>query len=214
MTQKPTKSLKERNRLALFGLVLVNTAMFYMLTSSANLSLAGLKETLLDFKSVLAVGGVGALGIVAVFNGIIPTPLKECLVFWCWRDYLPSNRAFTVYGPRDSRVDMVVLEKQIGQLPKLPAEQSRIWYKLFKKCDNQPEISQAHQNYLFTRDYSAIGVVFLVFAGSSGFLVIPEIKTAVGYLVFLVAQYLVACVSARHHGTRMVTNTLALQTGR
>jgi hypothetical protein len=211
MAQKATKSLKERNRIPLFGIVLLNVAIFYILASSADLSLAGLKEALLDVKNMLAIGGVGALAIVTLFDGIVPTPLKERLVFWRWNDYLPSNRAFTVYGPRDSRVDMAALERRIGKLPTKPADQSRAWYKLFKLCDTQPEISQAHQSYLFARDYSAISLVFLACAGSLSVVVLPDVKAVLTYFGFLVVQCLISCLSARHHGTRMVTNTLALQ---
>jgi hypothetical protein len=211
MTQRATKSLKERNRVPLFGIVLINVTIFYMLASSADLSLTGLKEALLDVKNVLAIGGVGALATVTVFNGIVPTPLKERFVFWRWHDYLPSNRAFTVYGPRDPRVDMAALERRFGILPTKPADQSRAWYKLFKQCDTQPEILQAHQSYLFARDYTAISGVFLVCAGSLSFVVLPNARTTLAYLGFLMVQCLVTCLSARHHGTRMVANTLALQ---
>ncbi len=91
-----------------------------------------------------------------------------------------------------------------------PQTRVRAWYKLFKQCDAEPEIAQAHQSYLFARDYATIGLVFLVCAGSLSFVVLPDIKTKLAYLGFLMVQCLVVCLSARHHGTRMVTNTLAL----
>lgn len=210
-SSKPAPSLKERNRLPLFGLVVANLAVFYLLASSADLSVAGLKAAIADTKNLLAMTGVGALAVISILDGIIPSSWKERLVFWRWRDVLPGHRAFTVHGPADARVDMTALKKQLGELPAAPGEQNRIWYRLFKQCDTRPEVAPTHRSYLFSREYTTISVVFLIFAGLSGFAVLPDIRTASIYVAALVAQFIVASLSARHHGTRMVTNTLALQ---
>lgn len=212
MTQKkPAKSLKERNRFALFGIVSINLALFYTVVSSADLSMHGLETAISEMKNLLALAGVGALSVVTIFNGIVPTPFKDRLVFWRWTHVLPGHRAFTVHGPRDSRIDMVALELKLGEVPLEPKEQNKLWYRLFKRCDNEPEIAQGHQSYLFARDYTAISVIFLVVAGGSGFSLIPTLTTAWAYFAFLVTQYLMTALSARNYGIRMVTNTMALQ---
>ncbi len=211
MTQKASvKSLKERNRLPLFGIVLMNLAMFYAVVSSADLSLRGVETAIREIKNLLALAGVGALSVVTTFNGIVPTSLKDRLVFWRWTHVLPGHRAFTVHGPRDSRIDIGALERELGRVPLDPAEQDKVWYRLFKQSDFEPEIAQGHQSYLFARDYTAISGIFLVIAGGSGFALIPTLTIAWAYLAFLAAQYLLTALSARNHGVRMVTNTLAL----
>lgn len=209
--KKPVKSLKERNRLPLLGVILINLAAFYAVVSSADLSLHGLEAAIREVKNLIALAGVGALSVVTIFDGVVPTSLKDRLVFWRWSHVLPGHRAFTTHGPRDTRVDMTALERQLGKLPTDPAAQNKIWYRLFKQCDTEPEIAQGHQSYLFARDYTAISVIFLVIAGGSGFVLIPTLSIAWAYLALLIAQYLVTALSARNHGVRMVTNTLALQ---
>src|SRR5690606_15254291 len=44
--------------------------------------------------------------IVLLLTSILPTELKEALVFWRVRDVLPGHRAFSVYAQKDPRIDL------------------------------------------------------------------------------------------------------------
>lgn len=87
-------------------------------------------------------------------------------------------------------------------------------YQLYKLIENEPEITEAHKNFLMYRDMAVLSLPFialapacLYFAGAS-----PGAQW-LGAGVFVV-QYLLTAVSARHSGIRFVTNVVAVHSAR
>lgn len=147
---------------------------------------------------------------VLLLSGLLSHRIKASLVYWKLTDALPAHAAFTKHGPADARTDMAALRKKIGDFPAIPAEQNRLWFKLFKAVETEPAVVEAHKMYLLYRDMAAISVLLLVavpvslyFDGTAGF--------AAGAVAGIFAlQYLMAAVAAQHKGIRLVTNVLAI----
>jgi hypothetical protein len=135
--------------------------------------------------------------------------MKARVVFLRWRNALPGHRAFTLYGPRDSRIDLQRLAAIHGTLPADPHEQNRLWYRIFKTIDERPHISQLHRDFLLLRDYTATALLCLVIYGGFAIALIPSGRVCFFYLALLVAQLIVVRQAAFHYGVRLVTNTLA-----
>jgi hypothetical protein len=147
---------------------------------------------------------------VLLLSGLLSHGNKASLVYWKLTSALRAHAAFSRLGLEDPRIDMAALQKNVGDFPTIPAEQNRLWFKLFKCVETTPAVMEAHKMYLLYRDMAAISLLLL--------LAVPVVLYLNGVAFFAVgivagifaAQYLMAAVSARHKGIRLVTNVLAI----
>jgi hypothetical protein len=72
---------------------------------------------------------------VLFLSGLLSHDIKAALVYWKLANVLPAHEAFTRHGPLDARVDMTTLKRDVGELPTIPAEQNRLWFKLYKAVE-------------------------------------------------------------------------------
>lgn len=152
--------------------------------------------------------------IVLLVINVLPQNVKSALVYWKPLGVLPGAEAFTKYGPADPRIDMAALKKNAGTLPTDQAEQNSKWYKLYKQVANEPEVAEAHEQFLMYRDMAAMSLV-LFFLVPAGLVVVgalsPTPWMAAGLFAF---QYIVTALSARWSGIGFVCNVLALHSAR
>jgi hypothetical protein len=142
---------------------------------------------------------------------LLSADLKARLVFFRWRHALPGHRAFTIYGPRDSRVDMVALAQTYGpNLPTEPAEQNTLWYRIFQTVTNEPQILQTHRDFLLLRDYTAVAAICILVYGITAVFCIGSGRICLVYIMLLLVQLVVVRQSAFNSGVRLVTNSLAM----
>jgi len=201
------RTLKDQNRWQLWLVIAANTLFLYGVIQANAIELSGIKGVFTDTRNLLSVGF--AVLIATVISGFLSADMKARIVFLRWNDALPGHRAFTVYAPRDSRIDLAALTASHGPLPVLPKDQNRLWYRIFKTVDEQPHISQLHRDFLLLRDYTAIALLCLVIYGVSALVLIPSGRVCLFYLALLAAQLAVVRQAAFHYGVRLVTNTLA-----
>ena len=105
---------------------------------------------------------------------------------------------------------MAALRKKIGDFPTIPAEQNRMWFKLFKAVETEPAVMEAHKMYLLYRDMAAISVLLLVAVPVALYLDGTAGLPAGAVVGTFALQYLIAAVAAQHKGIRLVTNVLAI----
>jgi len=202
------KSLKEQNRRQIWLIVAVNSLFLYGVVEASAIRIDGIRSIFTDASKLVPFGL--AVAVATVLNGLLPAAAKARLVFLRWRNTLPGNRAFTRYITADPRIDPGAVQRAIGgPLPIDPVEQNRVWYRLYKAVENDPAISQVHRDFLLTRDYTALAVLFLVFYGGAGYYSIPSPKIATVYAVLLLIQCIVVRQAAFHYGIRFVTSVLA-----
>lgn len=203
------EALKDTNRTPLLLMALANAALFYLAVQTNSLVAGDWLELLRGWSEAVPAGG--GLLLVGILNAQLDSNAKARLVFWRWRNPLPGSRAFSKYGPADSRIDMDAIRKAHGPLPSDPAQQNTTWYRLYKTVEDHPSVLEAHRQFLFTRDASCMLLVLLLTLAPAGFVLIPTTKTAVAYAVVLLAEYALVTRAARVHGARFVTTTLALK---
>jgi hypothetical protein len=148
--------------------------------------------------------------IILLLTGLLSHDAKARLVYWRIANPLPGSAAFTKHGPKDSRIDMKALAKNVGGLPTDQSEQNAKWYKLYRLVQTDAAVTHVHRLYLMYRDMAAISLLLvplvpagLWYAGAP-----PASRWIAGGLLAL--QYVVCAISARHSGTRFVCNVLAI----
>jgi len=202
------KSLKDQNRWQLWIIVAANSLFLYGVVQANAIKADGLRAAFKDAQNLVPIGL--ALVIATVLNGLLSADMKARLVFLRWHHALPGHRAFRKYAVCDPRIDVSMLEKlHGGPFPADPVDQNRAWYRLYKTVENDQAVRQVHRDFLLLRDYTGLSVEFVAFYGAAGLYAIPSIKTALIYVMVLVAQYIVVRQAASNYGARMVTTVLA-----
>jgi hypothetical protein len=203
-----SKSLKEKNARRLLAVIAANLAAYVIVVKGAAIA-AGDWQTLRAAKELLPVGA--GMVITGVVNGLLSPQAKARLVFWRWTHPLPGCRAFSVHAKSDARVNMAALRASLGTIPKPEAEQNATWYRLYRSIESDAAVSNAQREYLFTRDYAALAALMIAPLGVAAYLQADSYRTALGYLLILVAQYLVVRSAAANYGERFVTTVLAIK---
>lgn len=202
-------SIKATYSKNVWGFVAVHTAISWSIAVSGALSGSTIMtawQAVLDERSIV----FGLLPIVTlVLNGILPTHVKEILVFWRLKNPLPGCRAFSQLAPKDPKVNPAELRRQYGELPQAPEEQNRLWYKIYKKHRDNPAIVQGLRAYLMSRDLAGISFCLLFLGVALVLLTTPSRQVTALYLSALVVQYLLLSLTARFAGDRLVCNSLA-----
>jgi hypothetical protein len=196
-------------RLALFGIIVANAAFYYTVVQN-NAILAGNWINLAQNIGSAFPAGLGLI-LTGIINAQLSPEMKARIVFMSWKDPLPGCKAFTCHAQSDPRVDVACLELTHGPLPSAPREQNALWYKLYKTIENEPAVKQVHRAFLFTRDYTSLALMFVLFFGIAGFVQISSKLVALGYLGLLVLQLALVSQAARNHGNRFVTTVLAIK---
>jgi hypothetical protein len=152
--------------------------------------------------------------VVLLIVNVLPHDVKSMLVYWKPLGLLPGCEAFTKYGPRDPRIDIAALKKNVGALPTESTEQNSKWYKLYKQVPNEPEVQEAHKLFLMYRDMAVLSLPLVALVPLSLNVVGVSNSTLALSAVLFVAQYLSTALSARWSGIRFVCNVLAIHSAR
>jgi hypothetical protein len=205
------KSLKDQNNWKLWLIIAANALFFYGILISNHIGIDGLKAVFSQIKSLVP---VGIAGIVAtVINSLPSSTTKARIVYLRWNDTLPGHRAFSIYAPRDPRINMARLEKLFkGKIPASARDQNSEWYKLYRSVENDQRVYSVHRDFLLLRDYATLSVLFMMIFGAGGFFFFSTLNTAALYLLLLLIQFLVVRQAAANCGIRMVANVLAIKT--
>ena len=203
------RRFKDENKLTLALLLAANLAVYYLIAETGQLLVGEWLALLRDWQKALPSGL--AFIIIGILNAQLSVDTKARLVFWRWKDPLPGSRAFTLYAPKDSRVDMKAIESKYGPLPREPKEQNTLWYRLYKSLETDQAVEQAHRDFLFARDYACLSLLIFVVLGVMGFFQFPTANAVLAYLGLVGAQYVLACRAAQNSGQRFVTTVVALK---
>ena len=151
--------------------------------------------------------------ILLVVN-VLPHDVKSMLVYWKPLGWLPGSEAFSKFGPRDPRIDVKVLQKNVGVFPTDPTEQNSKWYRLYKMVGDQPEVVEAHKMYLMYRDMAVLSLPLIVLLPLGLFYAEARASALWISAGLLVVQYLLTAFSGRWAGIRFVANVLAIHSAK
>lgn len=200
--------LKDQNALRLYTIWAANFALFFATQGASALFAGDWGGLLTQWQSILPV----ALGLVlvTVLNAQAEPNTKSQLVYMRLRDPLPGAEAFTRWARIDPRIDVAALENAHGALPTAPAEQNRLWYRLFKSLEADPGVEHAHKEWLFTRDYTFMAALMVLVLGAGAIFTFTGVTKTLLYIAVLIGQFVLAGRAARHHGRRLVCTVLAV----
>ena len=204
-----TKTLKEQNSKLIWVFFSFNVVLFYLIGLSQIIDFSEL-----EIKSFITVRGVWVLIVplvLFVLNGIISSDIKAVLSFWRFKNPLPACRAFSYYADKDYRIDKNHLMSKFGQLPSLPKEQNSLWYKIYKKHQENPIVKKSHKDFLLARDIGSIAFLFIIVGGISILFLTTESVRWI-YIIYLLIQYIIFAIVAQNHGKRFICNALAIET--
>ncbi len=201
-------SLKTGNAAGLYALVTANVAVFLVLLQHQALVSGDWTQALRGLSAAVP----ASLGMVvtALFNAQLSAEAKARVVFLRWNNPLPGAQAFSKYAHSDPRVDIAALKAAYGSLPRSPKDQNALWYKLYKSVQSDAAVTHVHRSFLFMRDYACLSLFALLVFGVAGLFQFVSLRTALLYLLGLVAQFLLARRAASVHGRRFVCTVLAL----
>jgi len=210
-----TKSLKEKNRPQLIVFAIANAIGLAVL-------LKGLNQILLLLDSATK-GNIGILGriiavpaalafVIGVLSWAMPKRWKEIMIFWRIHDCLPSNRAFTVAAHKDHRIDRGRLTEKYRDLPSRPAQQTTLWYNMYKKNEHDATVEDAHCAYLRYREMTALVAIVMVCFVAASALVHPSSRTITTGILIIVAECLLLFLAAPNAADHFVANVLAIAT--
>ena len=204
-----TEYLKDSYKWQLRAVMIVNIAVFWgVVVSRADFS------AIADLLSSLSIedGIIGLIAPVATFvlNGLVSADTKARVVYWRYRHPLPGSRAFSEHLRREVRADPDRLARGWGPFPSKPAEENRLWYRIYKSVEKDLGVHEAHRAWLFSRDLTAYVLLFLGLFGISTLVSEVPGETTGWYLVALVVQYSAVMIAARNYGVRFVRTVLAV----
>ena len=149
----------------------------------------------------------GLLTVLTIFNGAIPRPTKERLVFW--PAPRPGSRAFSYFMLRDSTINRKSLQKHFDPLPACPDEQNALWAGWLHEFEDDARVRPAYGFYLFARDWTTVAVATLVLAGPLALWLAEDATRALWYGTALLAQFAVARWLARVQGEQLVMSVMS-----
>ena len=209
------KTLKQENLIYIRGYLIANILVFWLL---AGLKFGNLIESLeASFGKItdkiiesIVLSALFYIGTV-VICGLLASSLKYILIFWRWQNPLPGTRAFTHLMSKDPRIDTKILEERYTPLPTDPADQNRLWYKLYKKHEHDKSVLEAQKHFLLTRELNSVSFLSLFILGTAGYFIFSSRQLLLTYLIGLLVTFLITAIAARNYGSRFATNVLAIE---
>lgn len=207
------KSLKEQNAWLVRAAIIVHLFVFSWIALEPIKLVTLSQKQLLDKIQEAAVPGSISLAVIILTNmvllGLVPPNLRDRLVHLKWDNPLPGARAFSRIGPRCGRVDLATVAAKFGPLPDEPADQDRLFYRIYREHRDEVGVLDAHRSYLATRDIATINIIIFMTAPWFAWWLAGDARRAGAYALGLFVSYLLFSIAAKNYAHRMVQNVLA-----
>lgn len=153
---------------------------------------------------------VGVFVLIYVLNWFLPTKIKELVSFWQIGDRSLESKVFS-----DIVEDKAVLGKIVkihGNLPLESKEQSTLWNNIFHKNHEDVRVFEAHLGAYTARDMSFVAFLLIVmYLIGTPFTAIG--KVSLGYIGFVIVQYLVTVIIAKKKSKYFVLKVVEVEAG-
>lgn len=146
----------------------------------------------------------------AILNGIVDSNTKDIMVFGLKSTH-PWRRVFSDLAPKDDRIiDLEMLKDLVSEaLPVTDDRQHAVWYMHSISVENNPYVMSCRRDYLFSRDYASVALLFLPIGFIFGSVYSSGYLNMALYGVFIVVQWVATTWFARRHGKHYTTTVLA-----
>lgn len=201
------KSLKSQNNKYLWAFIFFNTLLFFVAFFNYDFTITTIRNIFDEFsiKNGLLIFLSPIVSIV--FNGFLTSNQKAIIVFGKIKHPLPSQKVFTNLIYSDARLDIKLLKEKYGDFPNNPEVQSQLWYKIYKKNQNEIIVLDSHKVFLLTRDLCSLAFIFLMLF--STVILFSESSYKVLFIGYMILQFLLLSISARNYGNKFTLNVLA-----
>lgn len=175
-----------------------------------------IKENETIIKPIYSLICVPLLSIIGLLIlNIIPSNVKEILIFWKVNNRLPSYRWQNKVVSKDSRMNIKILNKKYGKNIS-SQKQHDIWYKAYQKYKADEVILESQKDYLFSRDLCIttiliMPIILAIFILSKICLNI-ELDFIIVNITILIILYIVFNIATRNNANRFICNVLLLDT--
>jgi hypothetical protein len=209
------KTLKRENLIHIRGYLVANILIFWLLAGlkfgdlmkSLEVSFGKITDKVIESIVLSALLYIGTV----VICGLLSSNFKYTLIFWRWQNPLPGTRVFTHLMSKDPRIDTKSLEQRYAPLPNDPADQNRLWYKLYKKHEHDKSVLEAQKHFLLTRELNSISFLSFFVLGTTGHFIFSNRQLWILYLIGLLVAFLITAIAAQNYGSRFATNVLAIE---
>ena len=203
------KYLKHSYKWPLRVVTVVNVAVFWAIVAY-HADLSGIWALLGSISIKDGTIGLIAPIVAFVLDGLLSADAKARVVYWRYSHPLPGSRAFSIHLQKEARADPELLLQKWGTLPNDPADENRLWYRIYRSVENEIRVHEAHRAWLFSRDLTAYAVLFLAILGISTLISDTPWANKWRYLFVLAVQYVATMAAARAYGVRFVRTVLAV----
>jgi hypothetical protein len=208
------KTLKEKNRPQLIAFVILNAIGFGILLQGLDLEISFLqslaKGNIAILCKLVGIPAVLAL-VVGLLGWAVPKSWKEAMIFWRIHNCLPSSRAFSTIALSDPRIDSRRLVEKHGEFPSVPAQQTALWYSMYRKSAEEASVEDAHAAYLRYREMTALVASMMACFLAASAWVHPLARTLFIGIIVIFAEYLLLLLAARNAANHLVANVLAIE---
>lgn len=161
--------------------------------------------------SLICVPLLAIIGLLIL--NIIPSNVKEILIFWKINNRLPSYRWQSKVASKDSRINLKILNKKYGK--NLSSQkQHDIWYKSYQKYKGDEVVLESQKDYLFSRDLCITTILIMPIILAIYILSIIcwniEIDFIVVNMTILIILYIIFNIVSRNSANRFICNVLLL----
>jgi hypothetical protein len=144
-----------------------------------------------------------------LIQDVVPRSWKESLIFLRRRDRLPGCRAFTSVCDHDPRIPRAWIDTVITTNSMEPKAQNALWYGLYLKVSEKPQVAHENFRYLAWRDVTMV-LWILVFASVALFPLGVLGATRMGIVMLCCTSSAIATtLAARNTAHSLVRNVVA-----
>ena len=129
-------------------------------------------------------------------------------MFWRSKEILPGHRAFSLHAKKDPRISNDSLKSLVGEWPRKATKQNELWYKIYKRVEDEHTVSSAHRNYLLCRELTCVTLVFLIAGPITLLFLKASLSSILVYCAVLFLGFLLLSITGRNHANRFVKNAL------
>jgi hypothetical protein len=192
-------------------LLLLSALVLGLETPASNASISNIQINI-PILPVTAVTAILLLFCVTIQN-LLPSNLREVIVFWRFDDRLPGFRAFSKIAQADARINTKRISA-LGGSPNLsPKQQNELWYQWYMQFPNEPSVWNVGRLYLAYRDLASVIVITSPIAILVWLMSTINIGVIMALIGFILISYLATIIVARNKANELVSNVLALKSG-
>lgn len=173
-----------------------------------------IKENDHIIKPIYTLIGIPVVSVIGLLIlNVIPSNMKEILIFWKIKNRLPSYRWQDKIAYKDSRINIKLLNRKYGK--NLNAQkQHDIWYKLYQKYKGDEVILESQKDYLFARDLCITTILILTIIIVIYLIGKISINLDMQFIIFNIAillfLYIILNIVSKNNANRFICNVLLL----